>query len=343
MDLTTVVAAFLDGHGLTGTGGVVAVSGGPDSVALAHALLTLRRGGLLSALSLGHVNHRLRGDESDADAAFVAGLPAQWCPDGSDVLACRVVCVDSAAEARRRRQNLEAVAREQRYAALAAIGRDVGAAWVATAHTADDQAETVLFRLLRGSGLEGLRGMAPLRPLEGSIALVRPLLGVRRADVHAYLAAHGLPSRQDRSNLDTALTRNRIRHELLPQLRAEYNPALVELLSGLAEQARQVQAEMRGLAEKLLAAAELPRAGAVLVFRADVLAAAPLHRAREVFRLVWQREGWPQGAMGFAEWQRLAEVAHGTAVAWDLPGGIHVRRAGAVLQLRTDCPSGGAR
>jgi tRNA(Ile)-lysidine synthase len=322
------IAAFFAAEGLAGTAGVVAVSGGPDSVALAHALVALRRAGGLGRLVLAHVNHRLRGADSDADERFVADLPAQWQPPR---VPCRVRRFDTAVEARG--QNLEAFARQQRYAWLAQLAREEGAAWVAAGHTADDQAETVLFRLLRGSGLDGLGGMAARRPLEPGVELIRPLLPVRRREVLVYLDAHRLPFRQDSSNLDRTFTRNRLRHELIPQIQAEYNPALVETLCRLAEQARDVQGEMRRLAEELLAAAELPRAGPMVVLRADVLAAASPHRVREMFRIIWRREGWPQSAMGFTEWQRLAELARGDATAWDLPGGIHARRAGHVVQV----------
>jgi tRNA(Ile)-lysidine synthase len=317
MDLRSHVGAFFDTQALIPAAGVVAVSGGPDSVALAH---TLAGHGIV----LAHFNHQLRGAESDGDEEFVAGLPARL---------CRVQRVDTAAEAARRGENLEATARDLRYAWLAQVAREIGAAWVAVAHTADDQAETVLFRLLRGTGVEGLRGMAARRPLDGPIDLVRPLLDVRRHDVLAYLEANGLPYRMDSSNRDTTFTRNRLRRELIPQLEHEYNPALVEALCRLARQAGEVQLEMRGLAEELLARAELPRAGATLVFRTDVLSAVSPHRIREMFRLVWQRERWPESAMGFDEWQRLVAVVNGDATASDLPGGVHVRRAERVIQL----------
>jgi tRNA(Ile)-lysidine synthase len=332
MNLPSRVAAFINGFGLAGTTGVVAVSGGPDSVALAHAVVGIAS---LPRLVLAHVNHGLRGAESDADEHFVAGLPARWSSDIPSRLAFRLVRFDTAAEAQRRGENLEAVARDQRYQWLAQVAREEGAAWVAAAHTVDDQAETVLFRLLRGTGLDGLRAMAGRRPLDDAIDLIRPLLlDVRRADVLAYLRAEGLPFREDRSNLDLRFTRNRIRHELIPQLERDYNPALVESLCRLSEQARAAQIEIRLIAGELLHRAELPRAGTTLVFRRDVLAAVPPHRTREMFRLVWERENWSQSAMGFDEWNRLVRlVPLGGVVAWDLPGGIHARSAGNVIQI----------
>jgi tRNA(Ile)-lysidine synthase len=336
MDLRSHVAAFFDDQGLVGTTGVVAVSGGPDSVALAHVLVGQPA---LPHVVLAHVNHQLRGAESDADEAFVRGLGACWYPDLPTHLPYRTARLDTATAAQRRGENLEAVAREQRYAWLAQVAREEGAAWVAVGHTADDQAETVLFRLLRGSGLDGLRGMSPRRPLDGAVQLVRPLLTARRADVYAYLQERAVMFRVDSSNLDVRFTRNRIRRELIPQLEQQYNPALVPILCRLAEQAQEVQGEMHRLAEELLARAELPRAGTTLIFRTEALIGAPPHRMREMFRLAWQREGWPTGAMGFDEWQRLVALVHGEVPAWDLPGGIRARHAGAVIQLSAPPPN----
>src|SRR4051794_9260207 len=152
------IAAFLQrSHG---SPGIVAVSGGPDSVVLAHLLRNAR-------VTYAHFNHQLRGPESDTDEAFVRDLPRSW---QCEQIAVRVERADVGAEAKRAGQNLEAFARERRYAWLAEMARAEGAAWVATGHTADDQAETVLFRLLRGSGLGGLRAMAESRPLADGIA-----------------------------------------------------------------------------------------------------------------------------------------------------------------------------
>lgn len=333
MTLPEGVAEFVRRHRLEGTAGVVAVSGGPDSVALAHALTRLLHDGILARLVFGHVNHRLRGDESDADERFVVGSPDRWCAAGQTTPTVQFVRTDTAEEARQERANLEAFAREWRYRWLADLARQEGAAWVATGHTADDQAETVLFRLLRGSGLDGLAGIPALRPLVAGVEVIRPLLGARRQDVLDYLAANSIEWRQDRSNADPRFTRNRIRRELLPVLQADYNPAVVDVLCRLAEQAAAVQAVIDPLAADLLGRAELPRAGETLVFDAGVVADAPAHLVCEMFRLVWRREGWPAGEMGFDEWRRLAAVAAGDVPAWDFPGRVRARRVGRVVQI----------
>jgi tRNA(Ile)-lysidine synthase len=308
---------------------VVAVSGGPDSVALLRALLTARGA---APLVLAHLNHQLRGSDSDADEAFVAALHARLAAGGAS-LTLRCERIDVAARARDEGGNLEDVARRVRYGWLAEVARAAGASWVATGHTADDQAETVLHRLLRGTGLKGLGGIPARRELAPGIEVVRPLLRVPRAEVLAYLEAEGQEFRRDASNADPRLTRNRIRHELLPHLARHYNPAIVSVLCRLAEQAGEVQAREESAARTLLAEAELPRAGAVRVFDRARLSGASRHRVREALRLLWRREGWPEGGAGFDAWERAAAVVFGEAAAVDLPGGVRVRRKGRVVQV----------
>jgi tRNA(Ile)-lysidine synthase len=321
------------------TTGIVAVSGGPDSVALAHLCVGLFRDGTIGRLFFAHVNHQLRSTESDADESFVAGLPTQWqTPD----VACRTTRIDVAAIARAETDNLETIARRERYRWLTDLAREFGAAWVATGHSADDQAETVLFRLLRGSGVLGLGGISPCRPVGDGAQLIRPLLSVRRQTLLDYLHERNIGYRVDSSNRDLRFTRNRLRLELLPRLQADYNPAIVEVLCRLAEQAQELHAEIAAEAGRLLRAAELPRAGAILVFSVERLQNAAPNLVREMFRLVWQREGWPMDAMDFVHWNRLLAILR-EPDACDFPGRIHVRRVGAVLQIHAPAKSDAAR
>lgn len=323
LPITETVRDFFVRHRLTGAPGVVAVSGGPDSVALTHLL----REGAFSKLTLAHVNHQLRGRESDADETFVRDLGAQW------QLPCRTTRVNTQALVQESGDNLESAARQLRYDWLASVARDEGAAWIATGHTADDQAETILFRLLRGSGLHGLGGMSERRSLADGIDLVRPLLRVRRAEVLAYLQDHRLDYRVDASNQDVRFTRNRLRQELLPILADRFNPAIVDVLNRLGEQARAVQELVVDLARRLLADAELPRAGNRVILHRDRLLIAPVHLQREVARLLWRREGWLTGAMTFEHWERFARLVKGEETTVDFPEGVRARRAGQVLQL----------
>jgi len=314
--------------------GVVAVSGGPDSVALGHSCAMLWRESHLGKVVLAHLNHRLRSADSDADEAFVENLPSTW---NLPLLAVHHHRIDVARLARESGDNLENTARRERYRWLNEIARDVGAAWVATGHTADDQAETVLHHFLRGSGLQGLAGMGERRPLAPGIDLVRPLLTVRRSDVSAYLHEQRLAFRIDASNDDLHFTRNRLRREVLPMLERDFNPNLVEVLGRTAIQLREFQDDLSERAGQLLAAVERPRAGNIIVLqRAPLATAAPL-LVRELLRLLWQREGWPLGDMGFDDWERAAALARGANVGNDLPGGVKVRAVGKVIQLQRQC------
>jgi tRNA(Ile)-lysidine synthase len=216
---------------------------------------------------------------------------------------------------------------------LADVARASGARWVATGHTADDQAETVLHRLLRGTGVKGLGGIPPRRSLVPGIEVIRPLLELSRRQVLDFLDRLRQPYRQDSSNARLDFTRNRIRQELLPLLQDHFNPAIVEGLCRLAHQARALQQDEEARARQLLELTELPRAGELLVFEFPRLRDASANQVCEMFRLVWQREGWPQQDMGFPEWQRLARVARGESAATDLPGPIRARHRNRVVQV----------
>ncbi len=319
---------------------VVAVSGGPDSVALFRLLLArppCRR------LVVAHLNHQLRGAESDADEAFVAELcRSRASPGGPEVL-YRSARMDVAAEARLVGENLEATARRLRYRFLAEVARAEGLHWVATGHTAGDQAETVLHRLLRGTGLRGLRGIASRRELEPGVSVVRPLLQISRQHLLECLEEWQQPYRQDSSNQDRRHLRNRIRLDLLPMLAREYNPGVEEVLARLAEQAEEAITLVEQQARQLLQAAERPRADAMVVLDRELLAQAPRHRVREMFHLLWQREGWPLDAMSFEVWQRLADLVQGDRPPIDLPGLVHARQSGRVLQILSKSIQGFAK
>lgn len=331
MDLAAHVPAVLERHRLTHATGIVGVSGGPDSVALAHVLVGLLRAGSLPRLILAHVNHLLRGAESDDDEAFVQSFSERWRHPN---LAFASQRIDVAAIANAENDNLEAVGRRERYRWFTRLAQEHGAAWVATGHTADDQAETVLFRLLRGSGVLGLGAMPECRMLDERFVLVRPLLAVRRQALLDYLQKKEIAFRVDSSNRDLRFTRNRLRLELLPLLERDYNPAIIEVLCRLADQATDLYAEVADQAMQLARAAELPRAGATLVFLADRLESTSKNLVREMFRQVWQRENWPMGDMDFARWNRLVEIALGTSPACDFPAGIRVRRLGGIVQIQ---------
>ncbi len=201
---------------------VVAVSGGADSVALLDILASL--GALRLRLVIAHVNHLLRGAESDGDEAFVKDLAGRY------GLPVESRAVDVRELSRCRQLSLEEAGRIARYAFFAEVAEAYRAKCTAIAHHADDQAETVLMRLVRGSGTTGLCAMTP-KSADGS--RVRPLLQVGRRKIEAYLAARGLAFRHDSSNSDMNFLRNRFRHELIPYL-AGYNPAIGDRLADTA-------------------------------------------------------------------------------------------------------------
>jgi tRNA(Ile)-lysidine synthase len=208
---------------------VVAVSGGPDSVCMLHILVKLRKE-LDIKLHVAHLNHQLRGAESDADAQFVAGL-AQRLNVPATIEASDVKSYQA-----KHRTSLEEAAREVRYQFLARVAESARAERVAVGHTADDHVETILMHLIRGSGTRGLQGLQPLsqwQSPDASLAVIRPLLKLNREETDDYCHYHQLAPRLDASNLSTSPLRNRIRHQLLPQLQ-RYNPQVADALLRMA-------------------------------------------------------------------------------------------------------------
>jgi len=219
---------------------LAAVSGGADSMCLLQVLRTLSAE-LDFRLAAAHFNHRLRGAESDADEAFVTA----FCADAGIPLQRGAGDVAAAAAASGR--GIEETARELRYAFLRQAAEAVGAVRIATAHTADDNAETVLLRLARGTGIRGLAGIPPVRD-----GIIRPLLGVAREDVEAYLRERSVPWREDSSNDSDAYARNRIRHAATPALRS-VNPAFAEAVLTLSRLAAEDDRYLTELAEAHIA------------------------------------------------------------------------------------------
>jgi tRNA(Ile)-lysidine synthase len=242
----------------------VAVSGGADSVGLLLLFLELRDK-LGIVLSVAHLNHKLRAKASDADEKFVAKLAAKH----GLVFHCE--SVDVAAHAKRRKANLEDAARQARYEFFARLVADGKVDLVAVAHTADDQAETVLAHILRGTGLAGMGGIHPRTE-----SVVRPLLGVRRAELRAYLRARKQSWREDATNQDTARMRARIRKKLLPLLEKQFQSGVVQHLASLAEFAREDEEFLELLARDYCHSLARKTDGEARISREDLL--QPLKR-----------------------------------------------------------------
>lgn len=302
---------------------LAAISGGADSVALLRALANAgdRRP---SRLIVAHFNHALRAEAAD-DENFVRELAARLgfpfvVGHGRPPLGAAAV---------------EETARRARYDFLRAAAADVGARYVVTAHTADDQAETVLHRMVRGTGMRGLSGMRRARPLCAGVTLLRPLLTVRRAELLDYLRSLDQPYRDDATNLDCRFTRNRLRHKLLPQLAEEYNPHVVEALLRLSRLAAEAQALVEERVSGLLRHVRFDACSISLAI--SPLAAEPRYVVRELLAAAWRRQGWPEQSMGFDEWESLADTFFSAEAPAGkpgiLPGGIEVSRLGDTILL----------
>ena len=289
---------------------LAAVSGGPDSVALLAGLVALGRGRW--RIAVAHVNHGLRGADSDRDERFVTELAERL---GLDVFVLAGRIVPGA--------NLEERARELRYRLLLEAAQAGGYRRIATGHTLDDQAETFLLRLLRGAGARGLTSVAPVR----ADGVIRPLLDLQRADVLAFLDRRELRHRRDRSNVDPRFTRNRIRRRLLPLLEREFNPSARRALARTAD----LLTDENTLLERMA------RARLAKVARADRVetrgwSRMPLAIARRVVRLWLERVRGDLAGVSAEHVERVVALARekaGGTVA--LPRG-EVRRSGGHLR-----------
>ncbi len=277
---------------------VIAVSGGSDSVGLLRVLCEIKEP-LKLVLSVAHLDHGVRGEAARADARFVAELA-----ESLDLE------VDLARWEPGRAGHFEADARRARYDWLAQVARARGAGVVAVGHTRDDQAETILHRILRGTGPRGLAGIPARRLLakDPRLLLVRPLLQVWRREIREFLASKRQPFREDQTNAALEGTRSRIRHDLLPKLAAEFNPAVSGALVRLGELsgalARVVEREALAEARSATVTAS---DDTVVLERGLVQSASRLMRT-EILRRVWRRAGWPEGGMSAQRWRRLATL-----------------------------------
>ena len=307
---------------------VVAVSGGADSIFLAE---TLYRNKLRvtscelredeSKLVIAHVNHNLRDAESDADEQFVRDWVEQR-QKNAPWLIGRFTRLNIQTDS----DGLENACREARYAWLKDVCCDIGARYLFTAHNADDQIETVLFRILRGAGLDGLAGIAPIRVLTEGVTLVRPLLGWTKKQIIEQLDAWNQPYRTDSSNLSSDFSRNKIRNELLPLLEREYNPNVRNSLTNLSTLAAMASAEIDSLADAVLRQAIARQSGDELILNRRPFRSSSQYITMECFRKIWTQRGWTQQAMGLKQWTLLAQMAQSETIMppYVFPGAVRV-------------------
>lgn len=326
---------------------IAAVSGGPDSMAMLEALLEILGDRAIAAagapedrLVVAHLHHGIRGGAADVDAEFVRQY--------AEARAIRFVLgwEDVPARAEKERRSLEEAARLARLEFLTRTAGEERAGAVALAHTADDQAETVLLRLLRGSGISGLSGMRPVRELSPGVRLIRPLIEIERSEVERFLAERGVPYRTDETNRDVRFPRNRIRHRVMPLLR-EIQPRASAVLARAARLLSEAADFLDEAASGALSELGAPRRGEpfeIAVSRFEQIAPAlkgPV--LRKAFRLVSglvMSSGHVGAALRLVTSFASARV-EGNRL--DLPGGWRMRRSGGrvVFEPPGDVPENG--
>jgi tRNA(Ile)-lysidine synthase len=339
MSLPDSVLRTIRRHDMLPPGGrvVVALSGGPDSVALLHILRELETQGECVVAGAAHFNHGLRGEASDSDELFCRELTA------SLGVPLDVGAGDVRTLAREEKRSIEDAARCLRYKFLAQAAERLAADAVAIGHSRDDQAETFLLRLIRGAGTRGLGGIRPKAGL-----FVRPLIDVPRKALRQYAANGGLTFRDDASNADVAIPRNRVRHELLPYLEREFSPGIVEVLAREASLARddddRLEAEAIDLAGSVVltdiaASTDLSAPGFVHVDTGALRSLHPALASRVARRALQYLAG--DRFVGFEHVHRFLEFVHsgeqGTALS--LPR-QQARHLGGSVRLGPEPPRG---
>ena len=318
MPLAEPVLEYIHRHRLLKAGDRVgvAVSGGADSVALLRLLLELR-GELGIVLSVAHFHHGIRGAEADGDREFVAGLAQRH------RLELHSGSGDAPGHAGARRASLETAARELRYQFFAKLIQGGAADKIATGHTLDDQAETVLMKSLRGAGTRGVAGIYPAL----AAGVVRPLLGIRRSELEEYLRGLGQEWREDSTNLDRRHLRNRVRHELVPLLERDFNPEVTRVLAESAEIARAEEEFWQREMERLLP--QVCRQGEASL-RVDALLAQPLAVQRRLVRAALERAG---AGFDFRHGEEILRLAQKSRGALELAGGWRAIRGKGDLRI----------
>ncbi len=313
----------------------IALSGGADSVALLRSLVQLKSNSKGSGeLIAFHVNHHLRGAASDSEQL--------WCEQFCEKQNVPFYALqgDVTGRAKLEGDGLEAAARQERYALLTQAAEERGVRYLAFAHNRNDQVETILFRLLRGTGLRGLAGMSRTRALTPSLTLIRPLLFCTREEILTYLRELEQSFCTDQSNTDYQFVRNRIRHELLPLLRSQYSENIDQALLRLSEQANEAQLFLEAAASRILSQS---RPGGIttigernsLHLNLSAFQNQPPVVVRESLRMAWREAGLAEQEMNFDWWCRLANLVLGDASTevLNLPEGVRAHSTHDELHL----------
>jgi tRNA(Ile)-lysidine synthase len=303
---------------------LVGLSGGADSVALLRALCRVK-GGMTGRIVAAHFNHGWRGKESDGDERF--------CQDLTESLG--IQCVFGSGSASGGGPKTEEGARSDRYAFFRQAAEEVGARYLVLAHHRDDQVETVLQRLIRGTSLRGLAGISRLRRLSEWTTIVRPLLSCPRTAIEKYLTALKQPYRIDSTNANPAWLRNRIRSELIPLLEAKYAHQASRSIARLAAESAEAVDYLDALAREAFTGVVRvsSQPGTITLTNFDDLSPYLL---RLVLIQVWKIMNWPEGEMTRKHWRKLAEdlLAKKNGSLGQYPGAIHVSLVDGLVILK---------
>lgn len=309
-----------------------AVSGGGDSVAMLHILRDLNEVQQLKwKIHVGHVNHGLRGKASDEDEEFVKELA------GRLKLPFHAAKVDVKGLHEKEKKTIEEAGRELRYQYLEKVSVEIGAQKIALAHNLDDQAETILHRILRGTGLRGLKGMAPIRVIsrKADLFVVRPLIEIERYEIETYLREKGIAYKTDLSNFDTSLTRNKIRHKLFPMLEGEFNPRVKMALVKLGQTAGSFYLLLREIANEVYENTKMISGeGEVCLSVEEFSKLPPAIQTLIIDRAVKTVLGRvPQ--LNFEHYLEIISLCgeHAYQKAIRLPRGLEARREGYILKI----------
>jgi tRNA(Ile)-lysidine synthase len=306
---------------------LLAVSGGADSMAMLHGTLAIASQIGLTRIEVAHLNHGLRGAESHADAALVAE-------------ACRTAGIEFVVEAikaaslkEESRGSLEEAARSARYRFLTRIAHERALPLIATAHHQQDHVETILFSLLRGTGLRGLQGIPAARLDAQGVQIIRPMLLIDRAAIRQYISDHEIAYRDDASNDTPDFARNRIRM-LLKALPSEHTRQLTSHLLDLSDQAYHTMAAMDNVASNILNRCLLTATSCHIAFNREGLQQWPEPLVRHALITQWIRQKWPRRSMNREQWLRLSTAATiSVPRRWSFPGGVQMTIRRAVLHL----------
>jgi len=310
---------------------LVGLSGGPDSIVLLHILSQLRKEYMLD-IYIAHLDHKFRGEQSTSDRKF--------CEDIAGKSGFDIVCeeIDVPKIIKKEKISPEEAARQARYDFFERVARKKNITKIAVGHTRDDQAETVLMRLIRGSGMLGLGGVAPVKDIHG-ITVIRPVIEISRSRIDSFIKEFGLEFRHDSSNDDVSFTRNRIRHELFPYLEGKFNPNIKEVLANMAENLRVENEFLEKFARrKFKGMVRKNKSGAIEIdikkFRKQ-----PEAMRKRIFRSSLEALKGNLRRFTYQHWKEvkdLIESRPGNSIV-DLPGDINIvkRKESLLIEKRT--------